>query len=77
MVKLVASSALRYASKQLQAGEEFEASESDARVLRGASKATDAPAPCDVAEGTPEAQPRKPRSYKRRDMFAERSKDNE
>lgn len=64
MVRLIAKSDLRYASRQLKAGEAFEATESDARVLRAANKADDA---------TPvEEQPaRKQRSYRRRDMFPE------
>lgn len=43
MPSLIANQALRYAEKDLSDGEPFEASESDAFVLKATGKAKDAP----------------------------------
>jgi hypothetical protein len=60
MPRLIANGALRYDSKDLQAGEEFEATEKDAFVLTKVGKATEA--------GTEDTETRKTRRYNRRDM---------
>lgn len=41
MPKLIANEVLRYAGKELAAGDEFDASDTDAFVLRGVGKARD------------------------------------
>lgn len=43
MVLLVATRELRYAAKQYMTGDRFEASDKDARILKGIKKAKDAP----------------------------------
>lgn len=48
-LKLIAQKALRYAGRSLVAGDEFEASVKDARLLKAIRKAVDAP----VAEQSP------------------------
>jgi hypothetical protein len=73
-VKLIAKTALRYASRDLRAGERFDASESDAFVLKAVGKADDAPQP--VASQDDERPDGKGRSgrggrYKRADMRVE------
>lgn len=75
MVKLVASAALRYANKDLRAGDKFDASETDAFVLKGTGKAEDA----SLQENSTASveQPRKKRAYRRRDMLAERPGDRD
>lgn len=67
-MKLVAAKELRYAGRSLKAGESFEASEKDAKVLKAIGKAKDPPRrgrpPKDgIAAETGE--------YLRRDMRAE------
>jgi hypothetical protein len=70
MVRLIASSDYRYGDKQLKTGDVFEASEHDADIFKRVGKATD------VQESDTESDvgtTRKRRSYKRRDMFAEKN----
>ncbi len=43
MVLLVATREMRYAAKQYNRGDQFEASDKDARILKAIKKATDAP----------------------------------
>lgn len=75
MPRLVAKSALRYASHDLKAGDEFEASESDAFVLKNTGKAHDAKVATAAAKSEdgvsePERPARQPRRYSRADMRA-------
>lgn len=62
MPLLIAQAAFRYATKPLQPGDEFEASEKDARILKLAQRARDA---------KPEEGKRGGRRYQRRDLLAE------
>ena len=64
MPRLVAVNLKRYASRDLKSGEEFEASESDAKVLIAAGKAS-------LAETDDKPQPRKGARYRRSDMRSE------
>jgi hypothetical protein len=70
--RLVTTSALRYASRDLRAGEEFEASDTDAFILTKTGKAiAKAESKAGVEpESQADDQPRK-RRYNRRDMRAE------
>ena len=64
-VKLVAKAKLRYASRSMVAGDEFEATARDARILQAMRKA-----------GPPKAlEQAAKRTYKRRDLEAEPTKD--
>ena len=76
MPRMVANAALRYASKDMAAGEEFDASGTDAFILNATGKAHAAAAsatverkdetpPLDAARSTPRGR------YKRRDMRAQ------
>lgn len=75
MQRLIANAALRYASRDLTAGEEFEASDKDAFVLTNTGKAKAKAKPEAKPETKPEAvedaQPPAKRRYNRRDMRAE------
>ncbi len=62
MPLLIAESEFRYATKPLKVGDEFEASEKDAKVLKLAKRARD-PRPGDRKRGGGR--------YQRRDMVAE------
>lgn len=66
MPRLSAKGSLRYASRDMTDGEEFEASEKDAFVLTKIGKASIASS----AVGEPKEQPRQKRRYQRRDMVA-------
>lgn len=70
MPRLVALEPFPYASRNLRAGEEFEASAADAAVLCRVGRAKEAPAepalPLDEAGGSEKAG-----RYRRRDMRAE------
>jgi hypothetical protein len=57
MPRLVTKGSLRYASRDLKPGEEFEASDNDALILKGTGKAADAKprAVAREAEPAPEA----------------------
>ena len=59
MPTLVAEMAFTYAHKALKAGEEFEASDKDANILKLAKRARDA------------GEAKRSRRYQRRDMTAE------
>jgi hypothetical protein len=61
MPSLVAEVAFTYATKQLKPGDEFEASEKDAHILKLAKRAKDAVS----------GETRRSRRYQRRDMTAE------
>lgn len=84
MQRMVANEAFPYAGRDLARGEQFEASDEDAKVLkilRRASDAIDPPAPekIETAAMKPESgelfeeqnKPKPKRNYKRRDMRAE------
>lgn len=77
MPRMVANAALRYASKDMAAGEEFEASGKDAFILNATGKAhaVEAPATVERKDETPppdDASRSTPRArYKRRDMRAQ------
>lgn len=75
-MKLIALKELRYAGRQLAAGEEFDASDRDGRLLTLIGKAEVAESaigesePEEVAPTTEQEQPKR-RTYRRRDMRAE------
>lgn len=79
MVNLVAKKDMRYASRDLRAGECFEATDKDAEILKGVGHAEDAAddGAADDAANAQSQQPRKPRTYRRRDLLAEGSGDGE
>lgn len=73
MPRLIASKSFRYATRQLRAGDPFDASDADARILLRIGRATEpADMPDDMggvvipADGEPTR-----RRYRRRDMRAE------
>lgn len=83
--QLVAVKATRYAGQSIAAGETFEATAKDARLLRAIGKAKDvpiepvtevastqaAPVPEAAAKAQPEQkEPKQKRTYQRRDMVA-------
>lgn len=77
-MKLTATKALRYAGRSLVAGDDFEASAKDARLLKAIGKAKDAPAhtthedvgtACDAGAHSYERQGRKS-AYRTRQMKA-------
>lgn len=61
MPLLIAEASFRYATRPLKPGDEFEASEKDANILKLARRARDAKA----------EEPKRTRRYQRRDMVAE------
>lgn len=69
-MRLTAKRELRYAGRQVRAGEEFEASEKDAKILMVINRAERAADPLPEPEPRDEDAPKK-RAYKRRDMTAE------
>jgi hypothetical protein len=72
-MQLVASVDLKYAGKDLKAGDSFEATESDAFILKGVGKASDdtgdgaVTAETEIVDGKA-MQPTGRGRYKRRDM---------
>lgn len=68
MPQMIPKNALAYGGVSRPAGEPFQASARDARVLVVTGLATYAP---DAAEATPAPKPRTRGRYKRRDMQAE------
>lgn len=70
MPRLIATQSLRYASRNLRAGEEFDATDGDAKVLCAAGRAADAPPEPIQADAETEAEPAPPPAsrYRRRDL---------
>lgn len=69
MPRLVAKQKFTYATRVLQPGDAFEASDEDARLLCGFDKAEPARS---ISAETSEPEERKTGRYRRRDMRAER-----
>lgn len=74
-MKLIATKPLLYAGQSLNVGDEFEASEKDAKLLKAIRKAEDAPEKA-VAESEPEPALAK-RTYKTRRMKADDAEDED
>lgn len=77
MVSLVAKKDLRYASKDMRAGDTFDASEKDAQILKAVGHAEESPAAGDETTEDVLQKQRKPRTYRRRDLLAEGSEGDE
>ena len=73
-MKLIASKPLLYAGQSLNVGDEFEASEKDAKILKAIRKAEDAPV---APAKTVEPEPLQKRTYKTRRMKADDSGDED
>lgn len=81
-MKLIATKSMRFAGRSLKAGDEFEASDRNGRLLKAIQKAEDATAPAAEAPTEPhdpldhdgdgrKGGSKKGIKYKRRDMQAE------
>ena len=74
MPRLIASNAFRYATRELRAGDPFDASDADARILLmigRATEATEVPVESMTEVGGEGFDARPRRRYRRRDMTAE------